>query len=45
MTVDKFFDETIDKDLRERIKRLRSIMLINSCIYYEMNDNMISDDR
>ncbi|NDG33082.1 hypothetical protein EB118_23825 [bacterium] len=44
MTLDKFFDETVDQDLKERIKRLRSIMLINSCIYYEMNDNMISDD-
>lgn len=45
MTIDKFFDETVDKDLKERIKRLRSIMLINSCIYYEMNDNIISDVR
>ncbi|NBW22498.1 MAG: hypothetical protein EBR82_82575 [Caulobacteraceae bacterium] len=43
MTLDSFFVETVDQDLKERIKRLRSIMLINSCIYYEMNENVITD--
>lgn len=43
MTLDRFFDESVNETLREKIKHLRNVMLINSCIYYEMNDNIISD--
>lgn len=29
--------------VQEKIKRRRAQMLIHSCIYYEMNDNIIDD--
>lgn len=31
--------------IQELIKRRRSQMLIHSCIYYELNDNVISDHQ
>ena len=43
MTLDQLFDDSVNETLREKIKQLRSVMLINSCIYYELNDNIISD--
>ena len=30
--------------IQELIKRRRAQMLIHSCIYYEMNTNIVSDD-
>jgi hypothetical protein len=39
--------KTADKVLSKRqelIKRRRAQMLIHSCIYYELNDNVVSDD-
>jgi hypothetical protein len=32
-------------DIRELIRRRRGQMLVHSCIYYDMNDNIISDDQ
>lgn len=35
-----------DKDhIRELIKRRRGQMLVHSCIYYELDDSVISDDQ
>lgn len=33
----------VTQTLKEKIKQRRSQMLIHSCIYYELNDNVISD--
>lgn len=43
MSLDNFFGEP-QFDLKEKIKQRRSQMLIHSCIYYEMDDNLVSDD-
>lgn len=42
--LDKFM---VDKDdeIKSLIKRRRLQMLIHSCIYYELNDNIWSDDK
>ena len=31
--------------IKEKIRRRRAQMLIHSCIYYELNDNIISDHK
>ena len=31
-------------DVKELIKRRRGQMLVHSCIYYELNSNIVSDD-
>lgn len=33
------------EQLRERIKQRRAQMLIHSCIYYEMDENIVSDHQ
>lgn len=45
MSLDDFLDDTPSVGLREKIKQRRSQMLIHSCIYYEMDDNLVSDDK
>lgn len=37
-----FADNQVTKD---RIIRLRRLMLVHSCIYYELNDNLVSDHQ
>ena len=39
----KFVTKNLTK-IQELIKRRRAQMLIHSCIYYEMNANIVSDD-
>ena len=39
----KFITKNLTK-IQELIKRRRAQMLIHSCIYYEMNTNIVSDD-
>lgn len=34
---------TVDPAIAERIKRRRLQLLVHSCIYYELNQNLISD--
>jgi NAD-dependent DNA ligase len=34
-----------DQTLKEKIKQRRAQMLIHSCIYYEMNDNIVTDHK
>lgn len=31
--------------IKELIRRRRAQMLVHSCIYYELNDNIVSDDQ
>ena len=35
----------MQQTIKEKIKRRRAQMLIHSCIYYEMNDNVVSDHQ
>lgn len=43
--LDQFFEKDKDEEaIKELIKRRRLQMLLHSCIYYELNDNIISDD-
>lgn len=46
MGLDAFFgDPKVDTDaLKSKIRQRRAQMLVHSCIYYELNDNIISDD-
>ena len=39
----KFITKNLTK-IQELIRRRRAQMLIHSCIYYEMNTNIVSDD-
>ena len=32
-----------EQEIKEKIKQRRTQMLVHSCIYYEMNDNIVSD--
>lgn len=45
MSLDDFLDHDVTDALKEKIKQRRSQMLIHSCIYYEMDDNIVSDDK
>jgi hypothetical protein len=44
MSLDSFFAE--DKQaIKEKIKQRRAQMLIHSCIYYELDSNIVSDHK
>ena len=45
MSLDKFFEEPDVDTIKEKIKRRRAQMLVHSCIYYELNDNIITDHK
>lgn len=45
MTLDELFDKSVDEDLKALIRRRRAQMLIHSCLYYEMNTNIVSDHQ
>lgn len=46
MSLDTFFDEPKpDRDIKSIIKQRRAQMLIHSCIYYHMDDTIVSDHR
>jgi NAD-dependent DNA ligase len=32
-------------DIKARIRQRRAQMLVHSCIYYELNDSVVSDDQ
>ena len=32
-----------DEEIKEKIKQRRTQMLVHSCIYYELNDNIVPD--
>ena len=32
-----------DEQIKEKIKQRRTQMLVHSCIYYELNDNIVPD--
>jgi NAD-dependent DNA ligase len=34
-----------NQTIKEKIKQRRAQMLVHSCIYYEMNDNIVSDHQ
>ena len=37
--------DTVNPEIKQRIKQLRSVMLIHSCLYYELNDSVMSDNE
>jgi hypothetical protein len=43
LSLESFLED--DPTIREKIKQRRSQMLIHSCIYYELNENIVSDDK
>ena len=38
-------EEPVLQTIEEKIRQRRAQMLIHSCIYYELNDNIISDHK
>lgn len=47
MSLDSFFDEPEQSkdDIKSLIRRRRAQMLIHSCIYYELDDCIVSDHK
>ena len=48
MSLDALFESEDTEDLeviKTKIKQRRAQMLIHSCIYYELNDNIVSDHK
>lgn len=47
MSLDALFekDEPVLQTIEEKIRQRRAQMLIHSCIYYELNDNIVSDHK
>lgn len=48
MSLEAFFesdDEVVDQEIVDLIKRRRLQLMVHSCIYYKMNDNIISDHQ
>ena len=47
MSLDSFFDDAPvpERSIKEIIRQRRAQMLIHSCIYYELNDNIVSDHQ
>ena len=45
MSLETFFAESDDEKIKAKIKQRRAQMLIHSCIYYELDDNIVSDHR
>ena len=45
MSLESFFDGPSKEDLKAKIRRRRAQMLVHSCIYYELNDNVITDHK
>lgn len=45
MSLESFFDtqENVSQDIVDLIKRRRLQLMIHSCIYYKLNDNIVSD--
>lgn len=47
MSLDDFFEQDpqpqVDQDIVDLIKRRRLQLIVHSCIYYRLNDNIISD--
>jgi len=45
MSLESFFVNTNDDDIKAKIRQRRAQMLVHSCIYYELNDNIVSDHK
>ena len=43
MSLDSFFDDK--QTIKEKIKQRRAQMLIHSCIYYELDSNIVDDHK
>ncbi len=43
MSLESFFADTDDDKIKAKIRQRRAQMLVHSCIYYELNDNIVSD--
>lgn len=45
MSLESFFEQTNDDNIKTLIRQRRAQMLIHSCIYYELDDSIVSDHR
>jgi len=45
MSLDALFEVDKSEDIKAKIRQRRAQMLIHSCIYYELNDNIVSDHK
>jgi NAD-dependent DNA ligase len=45
MSLEEFFVASDDDEIKAKIRQRRAQMLVHSCIYYELNDNIVSDHR
>jgi NAD-dependent DNA ligase len=45
MSLEEFFVASNDDEIKAKIRQRRAQMLIHSCIYYELDDSIVSDHR
>ena len=45
MSLESFFAATNEDEIKAKIRQRRAQMLVHSCIYYELDDNVVSDHR
>ena len=45
MSLEDFFVVNNKDEIKAKIRQRRAQMLIHSCIYYELNDNIVSDHK
>lgn len=45
MGLESFFEEVDTDAIKAKIRHRRAQMLVHSCIYYELNDNIVSDHK
>lgn len=45
MSLEAFFEQDDTDAIKAKIRQRRSQMLVHSCLYYEMDDNIVSDYR
>lgn len=45
MNLDDFIEQPIVQTVEQKIRQRRAQMLVHSCIYYELNSNVVSDHQ
>lgn len=45
MSLESFFEQNDDSLIKSKIRQRRAQMLIHSCLYYELNESIVSDHK
>lgn len=45
MSLESFFEQSNDDLIKSKIRQRRAQMLIHSCLYYELNESIVSDHK